>query len=729
MKKVLFSATVDSHILHFHLPYLEYFKNNGYEVHVATDTDCDIPFCDKKHKISFERSPFKINNLRAILQLKKIIDKEKFDIIHCHTPMGSVVTRLAAMQARKKGTNVIYTAHGFHFYKGAPLLNWFLFYSVEKYLSKYTDTLITINEEDYNLAKSKFKKTNVEYVPGVGIEPKKFDIEITKQDKDKLREELNLSKNDFVMIYPAELSERKRQLWLIDTLKELLKENQDMHLLLPGKDSLKGECHKLVRELNLEKQIHLLGYRTDIKKILRISNVALSSAKQEGLPVNLMEAMYVGIPIVASDCRGNRDLVQNNKNGFIIDLEDKENFCKKIIDIKQKRVNFDSIKIENKFLLKNVMEQMKKIYCQKKIIYLRSTSITNDSRATKTINTYSKNNKVIVLGWNRQQLKINKVDNNIVFDLYNKKSEYGKGLKNIFNLLLFQIWLYLKLKKYRNKYDIIHACDFDTAYVANKVSKKYNKKFIYDIYDYYVDCHNLSFLSNIIEKCDIKTINSADLVVICTEQRKKQIIKCNPKKVCVIHNSPKIEKKVENGKYNPQKIKICYVGILQDDRLLMEISKKIIKESNLEFHIGGFGKYENYFQELSKKHKNIKFYGQMKYNEVLDLESKCDILFATYNPKIPNHKFSAPNKVYEAMALGKPIVVCKNTGVDELVLKEKIGLAIEYDAEEFIKVIKDITVNDYKLISSNGIKLYKSKYSWDIMEQELLKSIQGGDIK
>ena len=149
MKKVLFTATVDSHILQFHLPFLKMFKENGYEVHVATNGDESIPFCDKKIKISFERSPFKINNLKAIGQLRKVINEEQYDIIHTHTPMGSVVTRLAAKQARKKNnTRVIYTAHGFHFFKGAPILNWLVFYPVEKWLAKYTDTLITINKED-----------------------------------------------------------------------------------------------------------------------------------------------------------------------------------------------------------------------------------------------------------------------------------------------------------------------------------------------------------------------------------------------------------------------------------------------------------------------------------------------------------------------------------------------------------------------------------------------------
>ena len=153
MKKVLFAATVDSHIKQFHLPYLKWFKEHGYEVHVATNGKEVIPYCDVKHQISFERSPLKFNNIKAIGQLKKIIEKEQFEIIHCHTPMGSVVTRLAALKARKNGTRVIYTAHGFHFFKGAPIQNWLIYYPIEKLMARYTDCLITINEEDYEFAK------------------------------------------------------------------------------------------------------------------------------------------------------------------------------------------------------------------------------------------------------------------------------------------------------------------------------------------------------------------------------------------------------------------------------------------------------------------------------------------------------------------------------------------------------------------------------------------------
>ena len=235
MKKVLFTATVDSHILQFHIPYLKMFKEKGYEVHVATNGTENIPYCDVKHVVSFERSPIKINNLKAIKQLKKIIDKEKFEIIHCHTPMGSVVTRLAAKKARKEGTKVIYTAHGFHFYKGAPLINWMIFYPIEKYLSQYTDCLITINDEDYELARKKFKKCKqIELIYGVGVDENKFNFKMTDQEKHELRKSLGLRDDDFVIIYVAELSKRKNQGMLINVVKQLTEKKINTKFLLVG---------------------------------------------------------------------------------------------------------------------------------------------------------------------------------------------------------------------------------------------------------------------------------------------------------------------------------------------------------------------------------------------------------------------------------------------------------------------------------------------------------------
>ena len=258
MKKVLFVATVDSHIELFHLPYLKMFKDRGYEVHVATDTDKPIKYCDKKIKLSIKRSPFSLSNFKAIRELKKIVNSEKYSIIHCHTPMGGVVARLAAKKSRRAGTRVIYTAHGFHFYKGAPILNWILFYPVEKWLSKYTDTLITINTEDFERAKRKFHCSDVYKIDGIGVDEKKFSKKFTVKEKKKIRESLGLKENDFVVTYVAELSHRKNQGMAIRSMYELKSRGvNNVKLLLIGSDSYNGKYQKLADKLDINDLIEV----------------------------------------------------------------------------------------------------------------------------------------------------------------------------------------------------------------------------------------------------------------------------------------------------------------------------------------------------------------------------------------------------------------------------------------------------------------------------------------
>ena len=363
MKKVLFTATVDSHIKHFHLPYLQWFQEQGYEVHVATNGKEEIPYCDVKHQISFERSPIKINNVKAIKSLRNIINHEKFDIIHCHTPMGGVVTRLAAMKAREKyHVKVIYTAHGFHFFKGAPFINWLMYYPIEKLLARVTDCLITINEEDYQLAKKKFKAKQVELVHGVGVDRKKFVFEISEEEKIELRESLEIQKEDFVIIYPAELSKRKNQVMLLRAIATLRKQGyENIKVLLPGLDSMKGKYQKIAQELEIEKQVKFLGYRNDIPQLMKISDMAVSTAKQEGLPVNLIEATMVGLPVIATDCRGNRDIIENQPNGYIVVENDVEGMTLKIKEILEKHTIVNGT-FENKYELKQVQKEMEKIY-------------------------------------------------------------------------------------------------------------------------------------------------------------------------------------------------------------------------------------------------------------------------------------------------------------------------------------------------------------------------------
>ena len=366
-KKVLVAANLESFYSKFLVPQLKAFKEMGYIVEIATRLEgFDIPYVDKKYDVQFARGLSLKDNKISYKQMRNILKNNKYDLIVCHTPFGSAITRLAAKKEKIK-TRIVYMAHGFHFYKGAPLKNWLIFYNAEKYLSKYTDTIITINNDDYEIAKKKFK-CKVALVNGVGLDESKFNFKMSEEDKLKLRKSLGLNKDDFVMIYAAELLPRKGQLWLINTLNNILKENKNFHILLAGKDSMNGKCQKVAQELGLSSQIHFLGFRKDIPYLLNISDLAISSSNQEGLPVNIMEAVYVGLPIVATSCRGNRDLINNGKNGHLIELNDSKDFCNKILyyskltEKEKTKIALEDKKIIKKYLLDNVINDIMNVY-------------------------------------------------------------------------------------------------------------------------------------------------------------------------------------------------------------------------------------------------------------------------------------------------------------------------------------------------------------------------------
>ena len=329
-RKVLFCATVDYHFKAFHLPYLKWFKDQGWEVHIAASGNINLPYVDVKYDLPIKRSPFKRDNLKAYKELQAIIHQHNYQIIHCHTPIGGVLGRLAARRARKEGTKVIYTAHGFHFCKGAPLLNWMLYYPIEKGLARLTDCLITINEEDYQLAHNhKFKAGKIEHVHGVGIDLTQFKP-IRLENKNELRKSYGYNPDDFLLFYAAEFNKNKNQQMLIETIPLIKNEVPNVKLLLAGEGALLDECRSLAKKLGVVEQVHFLGFRKDIQSLLSITDVSVASSLREGLPVNIMEAMAAGIPIVASDNRGHRELVLNNKNGWVVDCDDKESFSRKV---------------------------------------------------------------------------------------------------------------------------------------------------------------------------------------------------------------------------------------------------------------------------------------------------------------------------------------------------------------------------------------------------------------
>lgn len=321
-KKVLFVATVvKTHMMQFHIPYLQMFQKMGWETSVAArndyedPADCRIPYCDAYYDIPFDRTPWKSANFQAYRMLKRIIDEGNFDLIHCHTPVGAVIARLAALDARKKGTKVIYTAHGFHFFRGAPLVNWLCYYPVEWALSFVTDVLITINKEDYARAQKRMHAKRIEYVPGVGIDTGRFrENHGNRQNK---RRELGYREDDFLILTVAEMTRNKNHITILQALSLLREEPEfaHMHYLICGRGEVWEELVDKARFLCVADHVHFLGYRTDAPELYHCSDLFAFMPFREGLSVALMEAMGSGMPVVCSRIRGNTDLIDDGVSG------------------------------------------------------------------------------------------------------------------------------------------------------------------------------------------------------------------------------------------------------------------------------------------------------------------------------------------------------------------------------------------------------------------------------
>ena len=310
------------------MPFIRHLTELGHEVHAAFRDNSadkqglDLSVIHKTFEIPFERSPLKVNNIKAYFALKKVIDSGDYDVIHCHTPMGAVITRLAAGAARKRGAKVFYTAHGFHFYKGASRKNWLLFYPVEKLLAPRADVLITINQEDHDLAvRKKFRAGRILRINGVGVDLSKFSP-ATGAEKLRARRELGLSEKQFVMLYAADLSKRKNQGMLFRALHRLRDQIPDACLLLPGQPILQKEYEEQCAQLGITGQVRFLGYRRDIDRLLAACDCVVSSSRQEGLPINLIEAAARGKYIIATDVRGNGDVVRQCGFGAVVKLND-----------------------------------------------------------------------------------------------------------------------------------------------------------------------------------------------------------------------------------------------------------------------------------------------------------------------------------------------------------------------------------------------------------------------
>lgn len=371
MKKALFVATlVKNHIAEFHLPYLKLFQDMGWQTAVAAKNDyenpadCVIPHCDVFYDVPFERSPLKKGNLTAYRRVKRIIRKGGYDIIHCHTPVGAAVARLAARKARRNGSKVIYTAHGFHFYKGAPWLNWLVYFPVEWLLSPLTDVLITINREDYERAKRLLRAKKVVYIPGVGIDVSRF--RGNGEQGVALRRELGIPEDAAVLLSVGDLNKNKNHRAVLEALARM--ENRNLHYVVCGRGPLKEELEAFAREKGLADRVRFMGYRDDIPAFYAMADVFVFPSFREGLSVSVMEAMASGVPIVCSRIRGNTDMVEDGVNGYLMEPGNPDSIAGALRRLedgeKREEISRNNLKKAEIYSLGVIAEQYRQLYLE-----------------------------------------------------------------------------------------------------------------------------------------------------------------------------------------------------------------------------------------------------------------------------------------------------------------------------------------------------------------------------
>lgn len=345
MTKVLLVANVaKEHVNKFHIPTIKYLQSKGWQVDVACSVDAEVPAGDHVYNMSWKRSPFTLGTFKGIKELKALIAKGDYDIVYCHTPVGGMVARFAARSFRKEGVKVVYCAHGLHFYKGASLVNWLLFYPMEKWMAKMTDMFITINPEDYERVKKDFNpEMQVEMIHGIGVNFDRLDIENPKNVRKIYRAELHIPDEAEVLIYVAEILKNKNQQMLIHALKEMHDKGRKAYLLLPGPNHSKGEYQKLAEELGLHEYVRFLGWRSDIGQLMAASDICVASSIREGFGINLVEAQYCHLPVVAVTNRGHRAIIKDGENGYLIPMNDSKMMAEKVMYVLDNKDEYDRL--------------------------------------------------------------------------------------------------------------------------------------------------------------------------------------------------------------------------------------------------------------------------------------------------------------------------------------------------------------------------------------------------
>ncbi|RLZ10545.1 glycosyltransferase family 4 protein [Faecalibacter macacae] len=368
MNKILYIATSDVHLATFHTPYLKWLGENGVQVDIVVENRGNLEFegVNNTYHLDFPRSFTKKELLVSYKKLKNIIDNGNYNIIHCHTPIPSMLTRLAASKARANGAKVLYTAHGFHFYKGAPASRWLVYYSAEYILSKFTDAIITINKEDYGYVNNKMLHKDSYHIKGIGVDSSRFKP-LNKEEKREKRIELGLDPDKFVLLYVAEFISRKNHEFVIRSIQSLQKTIPNLQVLFAGKGELLDKMKQLSKELEVDSSIKFLGFRKDVHLLSAIADIGISSSKHEGLGLGLTEEMFCKVPIIASYDRGHKEMVVQGENGYMFQQGNSEEFIGYVNTLYQDeelrlKMGEKAYEKAQEFEIENSLNSMKEIY-------------------------------------------------------------------------------------------------------------------------------------------------------------------------------------------------------------------------------------------------------------------------------------------------------------------------------------------------------------------------------
>lgn len=368
MKKILLTCT-DLMAIQFMVPHIRYLAENGFCVELACSIVGDryedlkkaVGDVAKINIVRLVRSPFSPVNLKGYKDMRKLLSENEYDVIWTNEPVMGVVTRLAARTARKKGTTVLYMAHGFHFFKGAPLSNWLIWAPIEYIMSRFNDVLVTINWEDYNRAKKYMKTPEIIHIDGIGVDFSSRECACLREEK---RAQLGIAEDDILVLSVGELQNRKNHKVIIEAISKL--NNKNIKYIICGQGILENHLKKLISSLNLDEQVFLLGYRQDIPEIMLASDIYAHPSKREGLGLASLEAMAFALPLITSDTQGIPDYVENGVTGYMCDPGDvnayAENMQKLVSDkaLREKIAQTNTVQVQ-KYRVEVIEPVIKKI--------------------------------------------------------------------------------------------------------------------------------------------------------------------------------------------------------------------------------------------------------------------------------------------------------------------------------------------------------------------------------